>query len=462
MSKIIEEFNITKCQRLSQLNEKIIKQYETQTGARIILNTGQITTLTISGNSSEFKKAKILIRDFLEKNSFIPKVYYFILDRSILKNNDKLKFVKFHEETIEINDDVGDGGDNSLEDSDRKAHYFVEFLQQNNETDDDDDSNKPEEFLNSISPYHFNTYNKIEDCLERLYLKIKTTIKRSYAFPDQIVFKPNIYLGKALFSDVINPEDTFVLKEWYMFNILSEHGSRESIDDYTFDGEFYNNNTVNTAFHQGSLQIKENFKILEQKFDFKLDSEQVAQDKNKGKISIYYSPGEFKRRKITLRWSERENKWKVTVNAHGLNRLAHIDILSGSKEPDIRLSLKTFYNLPSEGSEIEETVDKVQSQIFYERDGMWFKSDDFIDTIIKRAVVRQVIEKKRYKNKDFFITFSTVKQDNRGKITIQNFIKLKHRFWKQKISKISLDNVEDFMKSASEILHYARELISAI
>ncbi|PKC04903.1 hypothetical protein RhiirA5_361896 [Rhizophagus irregularis] len=93
---------------------------------------------------------------------------------------------------------------------------------------------------------------------------------------------------------------------------------------------------------------------------------------------------------------------------------------------------------------------------------MWFKSNDFIDTIIKRAVVRQVIEKKRYKNKDFFITFSTVKQDNRGKITIQNFIKLKHRFWKQKISKISLDNVEDFMKSASEILHYARELISAI
>ncbi|CAB5396299.1 unnamed protein product [Rhizophagus irregularis] len=228
-----------------------------------------------------------------------------------------------------------------------------------------------------------------------------------------------------------------------MFNILSEHGSRESIDDYTFDGEFYNNNTVNTAFHQGSLQIKENFKILEQKFDFKLDSEQVAQDKNKGKISIFYSPGEFKRRKITLRWSERENKWKVTVNAHGLNRLAHIDILSGSKEPDIRLSLKTFYNLPSEGSEIEETVDKVQSQIFTKE-------------------MECVIEKKCYKNKDFFITFSTVKQDNRGKITIQNFIKLKHRFWKQKISKISLDNVEDFMKSASEILHYARELISAI
>ncbi|RGB37352.1 hypothetical protein C1646_695123 [Rhizophagus diaphanus] len=235
-----------------------------------------------------------------------------------------------------------------------------------------------------------------------------------------------------------------------MFNVLSENGSRESIDDYTFD-------TVNTAFHQGSLQIKENFKILEQKFDFKLDSEQVVQDK--GKISIYYAPGEFKRRKITLRWSERENKWKVTVNAHGLNRLAHIDILSGSKEPDIRLSLKTFYNLPSEGSEIEETVDKVQSQIFYERDGMWFKSDDFINTIINRAVVRQVIEKKRYKNKDFFITFSAVKQDNRGKITIQNFIKLKHRFWKRKISK---DNVEDFMKSASEILQYARELISAI
>lgn len=260
-----------------------------------------------------------MIRDFLEKNSFIPKVYYFILDRSVLKNHDKLKFVKFHEKTI---DDVGDGGgdyDGSLEDSETKVRYFVEFLQQNNETDDDDndDANKPEEFLNSISPCHFNTYNKIEDCLERLKLKIKTTIKRSYAFPDKIVFEPKIYFGKALFSEVDNPEDTFVLKEWYTFNVLSKYGSRESIDDYTFDDELYNNITVNTAFHQGSLQIEENFKILQQKFGFKLDSEQVVQ----GKINIVYVPTEFKRRKITLRWSEQEKKWKVTVNAHGLNRL---------------------------------------------------------------------------------------------------------------------------------------------
>jgi hypothetical protein len=77
--------------------------------------------------------------------------------------------------------------------------------------------------------------------------------------------------------------------------------------------------------------------------------------------------------------------------------LANIDIVSGTKAPDLRFSLKTFYDLPSEGSEIEEAVNNVQSQIFSERDGMWFKSKDFAGTVIKRAVIRQVIRKKCYK-----------------------------------------------------------------
>jgi len=54
-----------------------------------------------------------LIRDFLEKNSFVPDVCYFVLAESA-KNINKLKFVKFDEGAVEINDD--DDGDESDDD----------------------------------------------------------------------------------------------------------------------------------------------------------------------------------------------------------------------------------------------------------------------------------------------------------------------------------------------------------
>lgn len=42
MSNIIEKFDITRCQRLSQLNEKIIKQYEYVIFILIYLGGGQL------------------------------------------------------------------------------------------------------------------------------------------------------------------------------------------------------------------------------------------------------------------------------------------------------------------------------------------------------------------------------------------------------------------------------------
>jgi hypothetical protein len=306
----------------------LLINFRTQTEARIIVNTGQTTTLTISGNSSQFIKAKVLIRDFLEKTSFIPTLCYFILAKPV-SNNKKLKFVKFNEKTVEINGDGGDDGNDgddgydddndSLDGSDIKTRYFIEFNEDDDDCDDENDANKPEEFLNLITPCQFNTFNKIYDCLERLFLKIETTIKRSLAFPDQIIFKPKMFFGKLLFFDFINPDDPFVLQEWYRFNVLSKRARSESVDDCSCDdGELYSSRTVNNEFQQGSSQIEEKFKILQQKFGFKLDSEQ---GNNKEKVNITYVPAPTKKRKITLRWSELENKWKVAINAHGLNRL---------------------------------------------------------------------------------------------------------------------------------------------
>ncbi|PKY38232.1 hypothetical protein RhiirA4_506678 [Rhizophagus irregularis] len=460
MSRIIKKsFDITKCQRLSQLNEKIIKQYERKTGASIsiIVHTGQITTLTISGNSSQFIEAKVLMRDLLDKTSFIPAVCYFILADPV--SDSKLKFVEFNEKIVEINDDDGDddgGGDDSLDESSRITYYSIEFLQ-DYEADDNNYANRSENFLDLITPCKFNTFNKLNYCLERLSLKMKTTIKRSLAFPDdQIIFKPKIIFGKLLFYGITSPEDPFVLQEWYRFNALSRI-INEIIDDYSHDDDkLYGGKMIYNEFRQGSLLIKEKFKILQQKFGFKLDSEQNI---NKGKVTIFYVPAEFKKRRISLRLSEQENEWKVAIHAHSLNRLASIDIISGSKEPDFRLSLKSFYDLPSEGSGIEKTVNDVQSRISGERNGMWFQSKDFAGTTIKRAVVRQFIEKKRYKNEKYSITFSKVKQEERGNITFQNIVALKHRYWGQTIS---LDNVDEFMRSITETFHDVRKMMNAL
>lgn len=75
-----------------------------------------------------------------------------------------------------------------------------------------------------------------------------------------------------------------------------------------------------------------------------------------------------------------------------------MDIISGTKAPDFRFSLKTHYVLPPEGSNVEETINRIQiAQNFVKRDGMYFRSKDFEGTSIKKAVVRQIIGKKRFR-----------------------------------------------------------------
>ncbi|RIA92887.1 hypothetical protein C1645_844598 [Glomus cerebriforme] len=242
----------------------------------------------------------------------------------------------------------------------------------------------------------------------------------SSVFPEKIILKPKIFFGKILFFDVINPEDPFVIQEWYRFNAFANY---ESVEDCSCDKVF-----------QGK--------------------------KNKGSIDIGYVPTEHKLKRLKLRWNETENKWKIVQNFHSLNRLANIDIISGSKSPDFRLSLKTHYEIPSEGSKVEEVINNIQSaKNFTKKNGMWFRSKDFDNTIIKKAVVRQVIEKKRFKNENFFITFKTIKEDKNNIITIEKSITLKHHTWNQEIN---LDNVDVFMKSVIDTILYVRKMLNAL
>ncbi|RIA90166.1 hypothetical protein C1645_770711, partial [Glomus cerebriforme] len=466
MTNIIEEsFDISKCQRLSHITGKKgssrIKQFEDQTGAGVrIINEQTTTILIISGNSSQLREAKILIRDFLERTSFVPTICYFILAESGLNNNSKLKFVKYNE-TMEINDDDGDNDDDDddvdpLNES-KKIRYYVEFLQPKNKTDEVD-INRPEDFSNLIIPYEFNTFDNIDYCLERLSLKIKATFKKSFTFPSKNIIKSRIFIGKLLFFNLNNPEDHFILQEWYRINFKSTTGILKSVDDcFCDDNEIYNSKSANNEFHQISSKIYNNFNIIQEKFGFKLDDNKKIIN-NKGSINIYYTPYEHKKRKLKLSWCEKENKWKVVKNAHGLNRLANIDIISGSKAPDFRFSIKTHYDLPSNGSKVEEVINEIQSaQTFTERDGMWFRSKDFSGTIIKKALVRQVIEKKRFRNENFNMILKTIKQDNCNIITTQKLIILEHRFWNKEIN---LDNSDEFMNSIIETFHFTRKMMN--
>ncbi|RIA80981.1 hypothetical protein C1645_881859 [Glomus cerebriforme] len=460
MTNIIEEiFDISKCQRLSYFDNSKINQFKKESGASIdVIREKTIITLLISGNSSQLRDAKILIRDFLEKTSFIPTLSYFILAESGYNNDNKLKFVKFNggtEKIVKLDD--YDDDDDETNDS-RRTRYYVEFLQQYNNNIDEVDDDGLEDYLNLITPCKFNTFDKIDQCLERLSLKIKTTFAKSLTFPSRIILKPKIFFGKLLFFDLTNPEDHFSIQEWYRFYVLTIRGRHESVDDCNCDeSEVYHSKCVNNEFKQDSPQILDKFNTLQQKFGFKLDNKQC---KTKGSINIYYVPYGMSKKKLKISWNEKERKWKIINNSHALNRLANIDIVSGSKAPDFRLSLKTRSDVPSEGSEVEGVINKIQiSPTITERDGMSFRSKDFAGTMLKNAVVRQVIEKKRYRNKNFNIVFKKVKQDGYGSLTTQNLITLQHHSWNQEIG---LENVDRFMISIIETFHFIREMMNVL
>ncbi|CAB4389537.1 unnamed protein product [Rhizophagus irregularis] len=452
MTSMDEEiFDITKNERLSFVTgprgSSKVRQFENQSGARIRVDSEPSNTMIrIFGNSSQREEAKILIRDTLEKTSFIPTVSYFILSESSFDNN-RLKFVEADEES-----------------SNGRTRYFVKFIK-----DDDDEYNEPDEldevniedYLH-ITPCQFNTFDKLDDCLDILSSKLKSNFRQRSAdslFSEKIILKPRIFFGKVLFFEMDNPKDSFTLRDWYKFNVLSGRGRRGSTgeDNGNRDGK-----TVNVEFQQDSPQVYEDFKVLQQKFGFKVHHKRPSKDKTKGCVYIYYTPTSTnKKRKLKLRWDEDENKWKVVNHSHSINRLANFDIVSGSKAPDFRFSLKTHYDLSSEGSKVEEIINNIQfSNSFAERDGMWFKSNDFSDTLMQKAVIRQVIEKKSFRNESYHITFATIKHcDINNRISTQKLITLKHHTWAQSVT---LNNTEAFMNNVFDTLNYVQDMISTL
>ncbi|GBB90923.1 hypothetical protein RclHR1_01800008 [Rhizophagus clarus] len=452
MTNLSEEFfDITKNERLNLVTgnkgSSKVRQFENQSGARIRVSSEPSNTIIrIFGNSSQREEAKVLIRDILERTSFIPTVSYFILSESGFDNN-RLKFVEADEES-----------------SNGRTRYCVKFLKNDNnihdEPDELDDVNI-EDYLH-ITPCQFNTFDKIDDCLDILSSKLKSNLRQNSSdslFSEQIILKPRIFFGKVLFFEMDNPNDPFTLKDWYKFNVLSGRSRRGSVGE---NNENRNGKSVNVEFQQDSPQVYDDFKVLQQKFGFKVHHKRASKDNTKGSVYIYYtSSSTNKKRKLKLRWNDDENKWKVVNNSHSINRLANFDIISGSKAPDFRFSLKTHYDLSSEGSKVEDIINSIQfSDSFTERDGMWFKSSDFTDTLMQKAVIRQVIDKKSFRNENYHITFSSIRHcDINDRITVQKLITLKHHTWSQDVT---LNNIEGFMNDVVDTLNYVQEMVSTL
>src|SRR5581483_10553924 len=139
-------------------------------------------------------------------------VSYFVLTKSSLNCN-KLKFIKYTE-----------NAENTATNNSNRTRYFVEFIKDEDEFDQIDDITNRLEDLVQLTPHQFNTFDKLDDCLDRLSLKIEKYSNQNdndSLFSGKLVLKPRVFFGKVLFSSIDNPDDTFTLYEWYKFNVLS-------------------------------------------------------------------------------------------------------------------------------------------------------------------------------------------------------------------------------------------------
>ncbi|CAI2177841.1 11085_t:CDS:2 [Funneliformis geosporum] len=377
-----------------------IQSFENKSGARIDV------ILNIAGDHEQREKALTLIKETVENASFIPKYGNFILPESNL--NTKFEFVRF----------------------DEFDRYFIK-KEKSNEGELERKLDELQIAQNTTTLSNFTSFDNLTPCLNQL---LSTPSNN-----DKYILKPRIFFGKCLFFEIKSPEKPFTLQEWLEFRLLPR--TRRGDDDRIGSSEF----------NQDAPTFLENFEKLKNHFEFKEDEKKVAKGEFKGTSYIYYDVEPNVKRKLKLRWNVDEKKWKISKHIRNYNRLANFDFLSGSKIPDFRLSAKTHFEiLPKTFN--AEWFENVQTDI----PGLWYKK---INPNIKNLVVRQVIEKRRFSNKCYKLTFSTIRQEDKKGIQNQGFITLKHHSWSQ--DEIDLNNNEHFNNVVNAI-HFAKEILSQI
>ncbi|CAG8601658.1 1584_t:CDS:2 [Funneliformis caledonium] len=375
-----------------------LQSFEDKSGARIDV------ILNIVGDPDQREKALTLIKEAAENASFIPRYGNFILPESNL--NTKFEFVRF----------------------DELDRYFIK-LEKSKEGELERKLDELQIAQTNTPLSHFTSIDNLTSCLNQLLSKPSNN--------DKYILKPRIFFGKCLFFEIKNPEKPFTLQEWLNFQLLPRTRRMD------------NDRIGSSEFNQDVPTFLENFEKLRYNFEFKEDEKRVAKGDVQGTSYIYYDVESNVKRKLKLRWNVDDKKWEISKHIRNYNRLANFDFISGSKTPDFRLSAKTHFEILPKNFQTE-WFENIQTDI----PGLWYKK---IDKNIKNVVVRQVIEKRRFSNKCYKLTFSTIRQENKMGTVNQKFITLKHHSWSQ--DEIDLNNNEHFNNVVNAI-HFAKEILS--
>ncbi|CAG8532965.1 34563_t:CDS:2 [Gigaspora margarita] len=145
--------------------------------------------------------------------------------------------------------------------------------------------------------------------------------------------------------------------------------------------------------------------------------------------------------------------WKITRAAADIKRVSCVDIVSGSDDPDLRLSVKTQYDINWE-AKLDEIVKKLQVEPRTRNwNGQWFKCNDFVD--IGCECVQHKFQKQCFYNDKFQVTIETTCHDNKGKIKNEDSISVKHLSWRTN------ENF-NFNSTVVETFDFAKEIIKFI
>ncbi|CAG8509084.1 15284_t:CDS:2, partial [Racocetra persica] len=328
-----------------------------------------------------------------------------------------------------INNDI-------INESDQKPKYIVKrapensFNKDNDAIDDLANRLKYGLLLPSLEFDSFGTSDKLEECVKGISHEIKEIDPQFSLQKKQL--RICIFFGREVFTKIQEME--FDVKRWARFKRNGE-GSLS---------------TTYTHYHFSKIidkidQIKERFGLKERDEDH---------DKDKRSIRVFYTKKE-KKHKLKLEWIE--DVWKITRAAAAVERVSCVDIISGSDDPDLRLSVKSQYDYKWE-SYLDNMVKKLQEKPKTKNfDGLWFTCKDFSDFPpgIECVCVQQTFKKRCFYNDKFQLTIDTTCRDNGGKIKNEDSISVKHLSWRT-------NDDFDFEKTVFETFDFAKEIINFV
>ncbi|RIA93935.1 hypothetical protein C1645_761398 [Glomus cerebriforme] len=334
------------------------------------------------------------------------------LDNLVNANEAKFKFVKY------------DGDDT----------HFVRLIE--------DPINLFEEFLDIPlpSPGEFTTSKNLDYCINEITWQLLDIFNAGFlnvAFLDVvspgieiIKFRLNIFFGREVYSNF--EKENFTVHEWIMFK--REYKKYKS-----------------SFQHYYSDQFLSKLLMLQGEYKFRI-KEKEKKVKDKGNVFIYFNQG-IRRRMAKLKYIQEDKKWKVT-ELRNTNKLANLDIISGTDDPDCRFSIRIrceSYD-PFITSKIEKIINEINNTD-EPKDGMWFRTKDF-EGKFESIEIRQTIEKRRFINENYQISVDTVKKESNMKLFYQQIISLENLNWRD------MENANEL--SRGEVNHTMHETVQYV